>query len=55
MSNVKKTLWMGLIPKETKQQTSLIKWKILMLQILHTIVKKQVPHLRYDLQYAYHW
>lgn len=44
---------MSLIHMETKQHTSLIEWKVLMLQIPHIIVKKWVPHLKHDQQYVY--
>jgi hypothetical protein len=33
----------------------LAKWKALMLQIPPIIIKRQVPHLRHDQQYAYQW
>ncbi len=39
---------------ETKLHTLLARWKILMLQTLHVMVKKKVPHLKQDQQYVYH-
>lgn len=42
-------------PYETKLNILLAKWKALMLQIPPIIIKRQVPHLRHDQQYAYQW
>jgi len=47
-------MWMGLILVETKLHILLVEWKVLMLQIFLIIVKRWVPYLKYNQQYAYH-
>jgi hypothetical protein len=53
--SLQKVIWMGLLSMETKQHTSLLEWKVKMLQILPIIVKMQVLYLKQDQQYVYHY
>ncbi len=48
-------IWTGLTLVETKLHILPTEWKITMLQTSAISVKKQVPHLKHDQQYAYHW
>jgi hypothetical protein len=50
-----KMIWTGLTLVETKLHILPTEWKITMLQTSAISVKKQVPHLKHDQQYAYHW
>lgn len=47
-------IWTSLIHVQTKLHTSSTKWKVIMLQTPSIIVKKWIPHLKYEQQYVYH-
>jgi hypothetical protein len=52
--NLEEVIWTGLIHVETKLHTSSTKWKVPMLQIPSIILKKWIPHMKYEQQYVYH-
>jgi hypothetical protein len=47
-------IWTCLIIIETKLHTLPTMWKVLMLQTLHVIIKRQVSHLIQDQKNVYH-
>jgi hypothetical protein len=49
LKSLEEVIWIDLILAETKLHILLVKWKLLMLQILFIIVKRQVLHLNHDL------
>jgi hypothetical protein len=49
LESLEEVIWIDVIPMETKLHILLVKWKLLMLQILLIIVKMRVLHLNHGL------